>query len=79
MSAEPIYLDVEILDEYADDTCCSVCGDDIEPGDLVVWHPWPEISKNAIQDAHPGCAVRNGYRLRYPDEPSPASTEREAS
>lgn len=62
---EPTFLDVE--DNYQDVMTCAHCGADIEEGDgKVVWEPEPLYGPNAIVAVHPACAVKDGYRLRWP-------------
>ena len=76
-------LDVEFVwpgsDIHEDGTACSVCGDEFEPVEddhndgaiEVVWEPAEWLHPQAIQPAHPACAVSNGFRLRWPDDPVP--------
>lgn len=60
---DPEYLDVEVWDDEEVD--CAVCGDEIETGDEFAWEPWEPGSKMVVT-SHPGCVIRNGYKLRWP-------------
>ena len=45
---------------------CADCGDEMEDDHPTVNEPAPEYGRNACLLVHAWCAVRNGYRLRWP-------------
>lgn len=45
---------------------CADCGEQMEDDEPTVNEPAPEVGPRASYLVHAWCAVRNGYRLRWP-------------
>jgi hypothetical protein len=65
------YLDVYRWDDEDDEPSCADCGDTIELGQQWAYEPADSTTfsgRRVVLTVHAGCAVANGYRLRWPED-----------
>ncbi len=69
-------LEVFYHHDMAEEGPCADCGEELEDGQPMVEEPAPEVHRNANYITHAWCAVRNGYKLAWPQlrRPPRAST-----
>lgn len=61
-----VVLDVGLGVYDEDLRTCADCGDEMEDDQPTCNEPAPEYGQNASLLVHAWCAVKNGYRLRWP-------------